>query len=133
MRNLRILVKFYSLLVSFIYSLPSFCQVSGQVALRKITEQNGLSDNKVTCVYKDRNDFVWIGTASGLNLMNGSSITVFKQDPHHPNSISNNFINAIAGDANGFIWIGTQNGLNSYDAAGNRLPGICCNREAPVL
>lgn len=121
MRNLRIHVKFYSLLVSFIYSLPSFCQVSGQVALRKITEQNGLSDNKVTCVYKDRNDFVWIGTASGLNLMNGSSITVFKQDPHHPNSISNNFINAIAGDANGFIWIGTQNGLNSYDAAGNRF------------
>ena len=80
----------------------------------KIDEENGLSDNNVQCIYKDRNQFVWIGTESGLNLMNGSGITVFKNEPANHNSISSNNITAITGNKDGLIWIGTKHGLNSF-------------------
>ncbi|MDP4283000.1 MAG: two-component regulator propeller domain-containing protein [Bacteroidota bacterium] len=90
----------------------SFSQTNEQLALHKIDEQNGLSDNNVQCVYKDINNFVWIGTASGLNLMDGSDITVFKHEATDSNSISSNDITAITGNYEGLIWIGTQHGLN---------------------
>lgn len=83
--------------------------------LHHITEENGLCDNHVQCIYKDRNDIVWIGTLTGLNMMNGSSITTFKHEEENKNSISNNNIQSITADTNGLIWIGTQDGLNSFN------------------
>lgn len=74
MRDFKISTFLFFVLIIFINSTPCFCQVNGQIALRKINEQNGLSDNNVTCVHKDNKDFVWIGTASGLNLINGLCI-----------------------------------------------------------
>jgi ligand-binding sensor domain-containing protein/two-component sensor histidine kinase len=83
--------------------------------LHRITEENGLSDNHVRCIYKDKNDVVWIGTLTGLNRMDGSTITSFKHDEENKNSISNNNVTSLTGDASGLIWIGTQDGLNSLD------------------
>ncbi|HSV12174.1 MAG TPA: two-component regulator propeller domain-containing protein, partial [Hanamia sp.] len=103
------------LVAYFVNSSFLFAQFKLQPEFRKIDEENGLSDNKVQCVYKDRNEFVWIGTASGLNLMNGSDITVFKHERTNPNSVSNNNITAISGDNKGLIWIGTGKGLNSFN------------------
>ena len=82
------------------------------IVLLKVDEQNGLSDNNVQCVFKDNLKRVWIGTAAGLNLMDGSDITIYKNQPANPYSISDNFITSIAGDKSGFLWIGTHNGLN---------------------
>lgn len=81
----------------------------------KIDEENGLSDNNVQCIFKDSKQFVWIGTESGLDLMDGSGITVFKHEPANRNSISSNNITAITGNKDGLIWIGTRQGLNSFD------------------
>ncbi len=96
-------------------SYTVYSQKNEELVLHKIDEQNGLSDNNVKCIYKDKNDFVWIGTASGLNLMDGSNITVFRHEAGNPNSISNNNITALSGDSNGLLWMGTTGGVNSFD------------------
>ncbi|MGC4101722.1 sensor histidine kinase [Ferruginibacter sp.] len=89
-------------------------QNTSNLIFSQIREENGLSDNHVTCVLKDKQDLVWIGTQDGLNLMDGSSIKVFKHRDKDSTSISNNFINAIKEDGEGNIWIATALGLNVY-------------------
>lgn len=113
MRSIQLKLLFF--VACFINSSLIFAQYKLQAQFKKIDEENGLSDNNVQCIYKDRNEFVWIGTASGLNLMNGSDITVFKHEPTNPNSVTNNNITAISGDNSGLIWIGTGTGLNSFN------------------
>ncbi len=81
----------------------------------RITEEDGLSDNNIECIYKDHNGFFWVGTASGLNLIDGSQITVFKNIPGDKTSISNNHILSINEDYDGKIWVGTAQGLNCFD------------------
>ncbi len=94
-----------------------FCaaQNSTNLIFSQITEENGLSDNHVNCVLKDKQGLVWIGTEDGLNVIDGSSIKVFKHKDTDSSSISNNFINAIKEDDEGNIWIATLLGLNCYD------------------
>ena len=117
MRSFQFVLYLLFSILSVFISSASFSQKNEELVLHKIDEQNGLSDNNVQCIYKDKNDFVWIGTASGLNLMNGSDITVFKHEIANPNSISNNNITAITGDKKGLLWVGTLGGVNSYDPA----------------
>lgn len=82
-----------------------------------LTTANGLSDNRVTSIYKDKRGFVWIGTRNGLNLYDGRSFTIFR--PSATNSISNEIINSITGDEQGNIWVGTMSGLNRYNIVTN--------------
>jgi signal transduction histidine kinase/ligand-binding sensor domain-containing protein len=90
----------------------------GQYYFEKLTEENGLSDNRVTCFLKDKTGFLWVGTKNGLNRYDGSSFKVFKPAPN--NSISNEIINDIVQDSSGKIWVATVAGLNIYDPATNQ-------------
>ncbi len=38
------------------------------------TEADGLSDNHITCFYKDKTGYMWIGTENGLNRFDGGGI-----------------------------------------------------------
>jgi len=84
---------------------------------RLLTTANGLSDNRITAIYKDAKGYIWIGTKNGLNKYNGQSFTIYK--PAKENSISNEIINCITGDKEGNIWVGTMHGLNRLDAVTN--------------
>lgn len=42
-----------------------------------LTIQDGLADNKVNCILKDTDGFMWFGTDFGLSLYNGSSFKNF--------------------------------------------------------
>jgi signal transduction histidine kinase/ligand-binding sensor domain-containing protein len=80
-----------------------------------ITEEHGLSDNHTTCILKDNQNLVWIGTSDGLNLMNGSTIKIFKHNQTDSNSICSNNINCLAQDEQSNIWVGTESGLCYYE------------------
>lgn len=77
---------------------------------KTISTTNGLSDNRVTCFYKDRRGFMWIGTKNGLNRYDGHSFRIYR--PAFGNSISNEVINDIEEDSQGRIWVATMGGLN---------------------
>lgn len=87
---------------------------NNNIVLYSITEANGLSDDHVQCVLKDKRGFVWIGTSDGLNLMDGSSITIYRHDDADSNSIISSDVNCLAEDTLGNIWIGTPEGLSCY-------------------
>jgi signal transduction histidine kinase len=83
-----------------------------------LTEQDGLSDNKVNCFLQDRNGFVWIGTANGLNRFDGSFFHVYKAGE---GGLGDNEILGLGEGRNGEIWIATRSGLSEYDADKDRF------------
>jgi signal transduction histidine kinase/ligand-binding sensor domain-containing protein/DNA-binding response OmpR family regulator len=103
---------FYLLLLTF----SSGISQKSQYVFDQITIENGLSNNSITCIFKDSRKFIWIGTTDGLNRYDGYSFVIYKHTPSDSNSISDNFISSIIEDFNGKLWIGTQGGgLNVYD------------------
>ncbi|MGC4013212.1 MAG: two-component regulator propeller domain-containing protein [Luteolibacter sp.] len=79
-----------------------------------ITEADGLSDNRVTCFFRDRTGYLWIGTENGLNRYDGHSFLIYNAG-QKKNRLSNSFINDIEEDASGKLWVTTQYGLNIID------------------
>jgi ligand-binding sensor domain-containing protein len=100
-------------LATFGFIFLSFSgQLSGQqYHFEKITELQGLSDNRVTCFLKDRTGFLWIGTANGLNRYDGHEFRTYRPGQHRY-KISHEQINDIEQDAQGSLWIATWNGIN---------------------
>ncbi|MBS1758599.1 MAG: hypothetical protein JST23_00645 [Bacteroidetes bacterium] len=135
--------------LSCILHILSYSQLPGFSGFLKINEDNGLSDNNVSCIFKDRLGYLWVGTASGLNLLDGSGITVFKNQPGVHHSLSNNYINCITQDSTGYLWIGTKNGVSllnplqrifsnpqSYNASkyeGEEISGIAVDKNNNVF
>lgn len=66
------------LLILFVCSYPI---VSGYAFfdkdIRLLTMQDGLADNTISSIYKDRDGFMWFGTNNGLSRYDGKSIKNF--------------------------------------------------------
>lgn len=48
--------------------------------LHQLTIENGLTDNMVSCIYKDKDGFMWFGTNNGLSRYDGSGFRNFTID-----------------------------------------------------
>ncbi len=80
-----------------------------------LTTDDGLSSNHITCLLRDQQGYLWVGTNSGLNRYYGYGFDIFRQQPGHENCISSSYIYDIKQDIKNQIWIGTANGLNRFD------------------
>ncbi len=83
-----------------------------------------ISNNDVRCLFDDSQGHLWVGTISGLNMLdkNTGKFTVFKNDPNNTNSLSKNCIISVYEDNQGLIWIGTnEGGVNIYDPNNNNF------------
>ena len=81
---------------------------------------DGLSNNGITCIYKDSKGFMWIGTASGLNRYDGYTFKVYKHSDD-TTSLTDDDITGIFEGPFGKLWIGTMAGFNIYDPAEDRF------------
>src|SRR4030095_8897308 len=80
-------------------------------ALEQFTTDNGLSHENVISITKDKDGFLWIGTANGLNRFDGISFKIFRNNPNSEESIPGNYIAGTTLDKKGYLWIATNNGL----------------------
>ncbi len=79
---------------------------------------NGLKSNKVTQVYEDSGENLWIATNYSGFYRYDREQDVFIQycnDPEDQNSLSDDNVLAICEDRNGMLWIGTERGLNRFN------------------
>jgi PAS domain S-box-containing protein len=80
-------------------------------------ELNGLSNNSIYSLYKDRQNNMWVGTyGNGINMYTrfANNFEIYRHDINNNSSISSNQVNSFLED-NDCIWIGTEKGLNRYD------------------
>ncbi|RNI25620.1 hybrid sensor histidine kinase/response regulator transcription factor [Rufibacter latericius] len=74
----------------------------------------GLSHNDVLSLYKDRQNYLWIGTSYGLNWVKESDALLHKvifRKLTTEEGLPNNSIHGITEDGKGNIWVSTNNGL----------------------
>lgn len=83
--NLKILSL---LIIEVCILLPDVCYAFFSKDVHLLNMQNGLADNTVSAVYKDKEGFVWFGTRNGLSRYDGRRITNFEISSSYP-SISN--------------------------------------------
>ena len=92
------------------------CTSAYALQLRRLTMENGLSNNEVYTIIQDSRGYMWFATGDGVNRYDGYDFKIFRHDPNNQNSLSGNFVRAFHEDAKGRLWIGTfANGLDLYD------------------
>ena len=82
---------------------------------KRLTINEGLSQNTAFCILQDKTGFIWIGTEDGLNKYDGYDFTIYKHENNNKNSLSNSQVNALCEDPKEHLWVGTSKGLNLFD------------------
>lgn len=86
------------------------------------TEQDGLSDKNISCIYQADNGDLWFGTAKGVSTFNGIEFTHLKIPETEISTdwlknsypvVNPNGVQSINQDKNGIYWLGT-NGAGAY-------------------
>jgi signal transduction histidine kinase/ligand-binding sensor domain-containing protein/DNA-binding response OmpR family regulator len=81
-------------------------------------DRSGLSNNHVSCLLKDRDNQIWIGTnGGGLNRFDPKTrkFKVYLSGDKEKGGISDNTINSLFLDSKGGLWVCTPQGLDKYD------------------
>ncbi len=78
---------------------------------KHLNVDDGLSDNNVSAILQDKEGFMWLGTADGLNKYDGYKFTIYRHNPSDSNSIGPGSISCIYQDREGLIWIGASGSL----------------------
>ncbi len=110
----KLLAAVALLTISFI----SKAQIS-DVRFRHISNEQGLSNSTINCIFQDSRGFMWFGTRDGLNRYDGVKVTIYRNIPNNNTSISDNFIRCITEGPDHKLWIGTSAGLNSFNPLTN--------------
>ncbi len=83
---------------------------------------DGLSNNYVSCIHKDKKGFLWIGTMEGLNRFDGYQFTQYKFNPADTaKSLTSNWVEKMYEDENGILWLGTRDGVSSLNPATGQI------------
>ncbi len=91
--------------------------------------KNGLSQNAVHAIMRDRQGLVWIGTQDGLNSFDAANFTTYTHISEDSTSISDQFVLSIKEDATGNLWVGTRNGLNYFNRRTKKFTRIYIDKK----
>ncbi len=84
-----------------------------------------IASNYVRSLGFDDSGRLWIGTFSGLSIMDGDGVVTLQNDPFSDGSISQNSVRSIFVDRQQGIWLGTYfGGVNYWNPLKNRFRNI---------
>ncbi len=113
-------------------------------AIYEYTTDNGLPDNSVMNILKDRSDKLWVGTKNGLVYIQNKTVVKVPIEGDY----SSNNINFTSLDKYDNLWLGTNNGLyklslndsNQYNSSSfvrysnlDGLKSLECNQNASFI
>jgi ligand-binding sensor domain-containing protein/signal transduction histidine kinase/DNA-binding response OmpR family regulator len=108
----RILIAF----TCCIYACAESSEAVGQdMTFHGLTVEDGLSQNSVLSVAQDRQGFMWIGTAAGLNRYDARNFKVYRSASTPSTGLMNDYILTLLADKKDRLWVGTEGGLFLYD------------------
>ena len=85
------------------------CQNFPELKFNHLNVENGLPQNSVYSIMKDKYGFMWFGTWGGAARFDGYSVKVFRPIENDTTSLSSYRMKAIVTDSVGNIWIETEN------------------------
>ncbi|MFO7889531.1 MAG: two-component regulator propeller domain-containing protein [bacterium] len=99
------------------------------------SDPNGISNNSIEDLYKDRTGNIWIGTTgSGINVVKNrnKNFFVYQHSPTDPHSLSHNNVWQIIEDPDfpgQIYWIATQHKLNKFNIEKKTFTHFCYAAE----
>lgn len=106
---------------ALIYPLVHKAQNRATLKFDSYSTHEGLSHGNVACLYQDQFGFIWIGTDDGLNVYDGVSFKVYRNEYHNESSLIDSRALSVLEDLNGHVWIGSDFGLSRYDRKEQRF------------
>lgn len=86
---------------------------------KQISLEQGLSQSRVQCIYRDHLGVMWIGTKWGLNSYDQSELKSYFHDRNQLHSLPDNFIRFITEDHSGNLYVSTNKGVALYNKTEN--------------
>jgi signal transduction histidine kinase/ligand-binding sensor domain-containing protein len=111
------------LLISLI-SFPGLALTYAQISYSRfnyLTVNDGLSSNRIRCIYKDNKDYLWIGTDVGLDKYDSYQVKKYRHIDNIAGSITSDILTCIYEDKGKNLWFGTYDGLNLYNPSGDNF------------
>lgn len=102
--------KLTTILTFFLLLQLSVFQLKAQENVLKfnhLTVNDGLPQNSIHAIAKDKYGFMWFGTWCGASRYDGYSFKVFRANDNDPTAFADNMIEAIVTDSSQNIWIKT--------------------------
>ena len=81
------------------------------ISFRRLTTEEGLSQDFVLSIAQDSEGFMWFGTNDGLTRYDGRNCKVFHHRPDDSTSLPDSRISGLSADAGGRLWVSTLNGI----------------------
>ena len=113
--------KRYVFLLLFYFFQFAFLYANASYNLRKLSNQDGLSNSAVLCIHQDRNGFMWFGTYDGLNFYDGKNFQLFRMEYGNKYSLSSNIIHKITDAGGDNLWVCTYLGVNKFSISQHRV------------
>lgn len=114
LHNFRILKFFIGFLFFFLIWFSVVDAQDGGIDFYNLTEKDGLCDNIIFDIHKDRNNILWVGTQTGLSRFDGKNFYNFKQIGENGRFVSNT-VSCLTSEKSGKLWGGTHNGIFSFN------------------
>ena len=99
----------------FVLLLSSWMVVAQSYQFKHLEVSDGLSNNSVNTICKDRDGFMWFGTTTGLNRYDGYTFKIYQHAENDPGSLPDNYITDIAEMPDGRFWVNTGRGYVLFD------------------
>jgi len=81
-------------------------------SFKTFTTKDGLANDHLTCIYKDKAGNIWFGTEGGASRYDGKTFQNFTTTEGLPD----NNVSSIIEDRKGKLWFGTKGDVCFYDA-----------------
>ena len=99
----------------FVLLLSSWMVVAQSYQFKHLEVSDGLSNNSVNTICKDRDGFMWFGTATRLNRYDGYTFKIYQHAENDPGSLPDNYITDIVEMPDGRFWVNTGRGYVLFD------------------
>ncbi|MFO7657346.1 MAG: two-component regulator propeller domain-containing protein [Bacteroidales bacterium] len=109
-QKLLLLFILLNILPDFLFAQNKYYQLQ----FSAITIEDGLINNKVNCISKDKHGFIWFATNDGLCRYGGLKLWDYHLDPLKTKNVNTNHINTLGTDSEGNLWVGAFS-LFRYD------------------
>jgi len=99
----------YIMLVLIFITIPfqRASSVNKQLQFSHLTVEDGLSQNTVHSIVRDKYGFMWFGTWHGLSRYDGNEFKNYHFDPNDSTSLVNNRVHLLYKDGAGDLWVST--------------------------
>lgn len=131
-KNIKILIAFFLLFQASVFQLEAQVNI---LKFNHLTVNDGLPQNSIHAIAKDKYGFMWFGTWCGVCRYDGYSFKVFRANENDSTAFADNMINAIVTDSLQNIWIktGEPNCLYQYSYEHENFKRFSTNKVAPYI